>query len=288
MTIIINIYLSIYYLFYDLFIYLIKSLVSKRIMDAHDGTLSVSSGGEGLGSKFTVELNVSQFQSLLDDNRRGSLVHPDLRAINHAIKRHRPIKFENSLERLRACSIVARQYTTESINSHRISSGATSHIPNTIGDADLLSQASHFHGVNVKRKPVVLVVDDVASNRKMLSRLLMYRCEYFVDAVDGQDAVDKVREAMQRQEMFDVITIDHQMPVMDGPTATRRIREMGFTGVIIGLTGNILPRDMEIFVEAGANKVLTKPLSAKQFDETIEEYSFLINDKSPTYSLRRK
>ena len=138
------------------------------------------------------------------------------------------------------------------------------------------------------KKPIVLVVDDVASNRKMLSRLLMYRCEYFVDAVDGQDAVNKVREAMLKEELFDVITIDHQMPVMDGPTATRRIREMGFTGIIIGLTGNVLPEDIDLFVAAGVNKVLTKPLSAKQFDDTISEYSYLFNSRSYPNSIRRK
>ena len=59
---------------------------------------------------------------------------------------------------------------------------------------------------------------------------------------------------------YRVITMDFQMPNMDGPTATRIIREMGYRGPIIGVTGNALRTDTELFMASGANKVLTKPV----------------------------
>jgi len=71
-----------------------------------------------------------------------------------------------------------------------------------------------------KKKPVVLVVDDVASNRKMMHRLLQDRCEYSMDATNGVEAVAIIRDALSRGRHIDVITMDYQMPVMDGPTAT--------------------------------------------------------------------
>jgi len=121
-----------------------------------------------------------------------------------------------------------------------------------------------------KRKPVVLIVDDVALNRKMLRRLLTDRCAQAVEAVDGQDAVGKVRAAMVTGgEMFDIITMDYQMPVMDGVTATQHIRQLGYTGIIVGVTGNALPADVSRFILAGANRVLTKPMDVKKMDDVI-------------------
>ena len=48
---------------------------------------------------------------------------------------------------------------------------------------------------------------------------------------------------------------------MNGPDATRTLREHGFTLPIIGVTGNVLPADKEHFLAAGANQVLPKPLN---------------------------
>ena len=50
------------------------------------------------------------------------------------------------------------------------------------------------------------------------------------------------------------------MPTMNGPDATKAIRQLGYTGPIIGVTGNALPEDREIFMSAGATDVIVKPL----------------------------
>lgn len=50
------------------------------------------------------------------------------------------------------------------------------------------------------------------------------------------------------------------MPVMDGYEATRIMRlDHGFTGLICGVTGNIIPEDQALFTTAGADAILTKP-----------------------------
>ena len=57
---------------------------------------------------------------------------------------------------------------------------------------------------------------------------------------------------------YDFILIDYQMPTMDGPTAIAAIRALGFKGVILGLTGNILAADQDVMM----SDVLTKPLDS--------------------------
>jgi CheY-like chemotaxis protein len=46
------------------------------------------------------------------------------------------------------------------------------------------------------------------------------------EAEDGQIAVDKVKATMKKGDQFDVILMDYQMPIMDGPTAFRKFREI--------------------------------------------------------------
>ena len=62
-------------------------------------------------------------------------------------------------------------------------------------------------------------------------------------------------------DTFDAILMDSVMPIMTGPEATARIRALGYTGLILGVTGNALPEDIEHFTKCGANAVLTKPVN---------------------------
>ena len=50
------------------------------------------------------------------------------------------------------------------------------------------------------------------------------------------------------------------MPVMNGPEAVAAIRQIGYTGLVVGLTGNALEEHTAHFINQGADGVLTKPL----------------------------
>jgi CheY-like chemotaxis protein len=73
----------------------------------------------------------------------------------------------------------------------------------------------------------VLVVDDSDLNRKMICKALVatkeFQCE---QAVDGSVAVQMVKSNLSGQ--YDIILMDYQMPVMDGPTAISEIRKLGY------------------------------------------------------------
>ena len=115
----------------------------------------------------------------------------------------------------------------------------------------------------------VLIVDDAKMNRKMLCRLIKYRCDVTMEAEDGQRAVEEVASAMARGEPFNCILMDFNMPRKDGPTAAREIRSMGYTGMIIGITGCTTPGERDIFISSGADCVLTKPVDLHELDRTI-------------------
>eukprot|EP01042_Synura_sphagnicola_P036518 gene36518-biopygen8477 len=69
---------------------------------------------------------------------------------------------------------------------------------------------------------------------------------------------------------YDVILMDFMMPTMDGPTATRAIRSLGYKGIIIGVTGNSSPQDILLFTASGADLVLPKPLDVDLLTRTIQ------------------
>jgi CheY-like chemotaxis protein len=56
------------------------------------------------------------------------------------------------------------------------------------------------------------------------------------------------------------------MPVLSGHAATRVIRSMGYTGLLCGLTGNALQEEQQVFLNAGADCVFTKPFRESNMD----------------------
>jgi CheY-like chemotaxis protein len=107
-----------------------------------------------------------------------------------------------------------------------------------------------------------LVVDDSDMNRLMLTRLLRGLGIACDAAEHGAVAVAKMEEATSAGSLPDLITMDRSMPVMDGMDATRRIRgaPIGYTGLVVGITGDANRGDQEDFLRSGVDVVLPKPL----------------------------
>ena len=114
----------------------------------------------------------------------------------------------------------------------------------------------------------VLVVDDAVSNRKLVCRLLQSKGGFICQqAENGQECVNMVLSG--DHPPFDLILMDYEMPIMNGPSAAYKLREMKCEILIIGLTGNVLPEDREYFMSQGANAVLPKPVDIKALLECI-------------------
>jgi len=124
-----------------------------------------------------------------------------------------------------------------------------------------------------EKKLRILVVDDALSNRKLLCRLLESKGHDCDMAENGQVALERVRENMLAdEEPYDSILMDDEMPVMNGPTASGLIRELGCDVFIIGISGNVLSDDVQYFKSKGANAILPKPLQLPDLEDLFMEY----------------
>ena len=110
----------------------------------------------------------------------------------------------------------------------------------------------------------VLVVDDGPENRELLKLVLGDTGLHVSEAENGSLAVD-----MAREQAFDLILMDMQMPVMDGFTATRTLRADGLKTPIIALSANAMKGSEKTLMEAGCSGFLTKPINIDQLLETL-------------------
>jgi CheY-like chemotaxis protein len=122
--------------------------------------------------------------------------------------------------------------------------------------------------------PKILLVEDNEMNRDMLSRRLAKRGFEVVMAVDGAEGVEMARSARP-----DVILMDMSLPVMDGWTATRKLKADASTrGIpVIGLTAHAMAGDREKCLEAGCDEYDTKPVDFPRLLEKIQVHL----DKKP-------
>ena len=120
-----------------------------------------------------------------------------------------------------------------------------------------------------RKKYRLLIVDDSGLSRKMLCKAMRaagHECE---EAGDGLIALNKVKEKLAGSSggscMYDAILIDRNMPVMDGPSAVKAIRDLGVTIPIFGVTGDGEDKDIDYFKSHGATAVLVKPMDMNEF-----------------------
>jgi CheY-like chemotaxis protein len=125
-----------------------------------------------------------------------------------------------------------------------------------------------------------LVVDDAVTNRKLLARLLERRGHSCDQAKDGQEAVQKVMASLKNGNPYATILMDYEMPVMDGPTASKEIRALGCDSLIVGVTGNALPEDIAHLRSCGANAVLIKPFQMEALEEILVEFGVTLQSSN--------
>ena len=207
--------------------------ITKGIVDLHQGEVSVHSEGLGHGSSFTVELPMERILRTSD----ASVPHASM-----------------SLTTLRAAgSVPLLLLPGQDVYS------CSDESKNQLEIDELARPVYHL-----------LIVDDSPLNRKMLQRTFRAAGHICDEAEDGVIAVAKVKEKMlSSAKVYSAVLMDFVMPNMDGPTATKEIRALGYTAPIFGVTGNTLDTDINYFIASGANKVLAKPFDMEVFDRAI-------------------
>lgn len=116
--------------------------------------------------------------------------------------------------------------------------------------------------------PKILLVDDNKVNR-MVGGEILKKTGCKVDyATNGKEAIDKVR-----QNTYDVVLMDIQMPEMDGVTATQHIRKLDKKlPPIIAMTAYSMQEDKERFISSGMDDYLSKPIRPEPLLTKIKQW----------------
>lgn len=124
--------------------------------------------------------------------------------------------------------------------------------------------------LDIVTKPTlsILVVDDDELNQRMM-RLILKRDGHSVEcASNGLEAVNAVKS-----QLYDMVLMDLQMPVMDGVEASRHIREWEKDGThifIVALTASYLPERGQELYEAGIDNYMPKPFDVDHLRNILQ------------------
>ena len=218
--------------------------ISKGVVEQHGGSMKVSSEGIGRGVTISIELPLFRYDWQGKFNRDSSV------------------------------SLVSAQSAGDDNDNKSNESG--DHNPKILKDIDnnevdkmpvedtMDLNSSSYEVLYPPQR--LLVVDDSLLNRKMMVRLLIGQGHTCEQAEDGLAALQKYTEMKRRGEAPNAILMDFEMPVMNGPAATGKLRDMGCRCLIVGVTGNVLPQDVVVFREKGADAVLPKPLAIENLN----------------------
>lgn len=114
----------------------------------------------------------------------------------------------------------------------------------------------------------ILLVEDNIVNQKVAQRILEKKGHHVEIAVNGVEAL----QYFAQDHAFDLVLMDCQMPVMDGLTASRKIRAIDQDIPIIALTANTQDSDKEACYQAGMNDFVSKPFKPQKLYDVIAQH----------------
>ncbi len=126
----------------------------------------------------------------------------------------------------------------------------------------------------------VLLAEDSLDNQRLVSLILRKAGVDVELAENGQIACEKAMAAVQAGNPFDLILMDMEMPVLDGYSATRRLRENGYTYPIVALTAHAMESERRECLLAGCDDHATKPIHREGLLATISQYG-MASEKTP-------
>lgn len=135
----------------------------------------------------------------------------------------------------------------------------------------------------------VLVADDNNTNIEVVSRML--KLEQVVDvtiAKDGQEAYELVKANFERNQRFDVIFMDIQMPNVNGLQSTRMIRKMGYNAPIVALTAFSDASNVKDCMDSGMNEFLAKPIRRPALKQVLKKFATIPEELETASVLTRK
>jgi CheY-like chemotaxis protein len=117
----------------------------------------------------------------------------------------------------------------------------------------------------------ILLVDDSEFNRILIKEYLKHTKHIIVEAQNGQDALEKIKN-----NNIDIVLMDMQMPVMDGYTATKEIRKWELATnhlhtPIIAVTAYAMKEEQEKSLAVGCDQHISKPISKESMINVLNQ-----------------
>ena len=106
----------------------------------------------------------------------------------------------------------------------------------------------------------ILLAEDNRTNRRLIQVILESAGATVTEVDNGQSAYEKALSAWREGNPFDVVLMDIQMPILDGLSATRKLRDEGYDGKVIALTAHAMESDKGRCLSAGCDGYCTKPI----------------------------
>jgi signal transduction histidine kinase/CheY-like chemotaxis protein len=241
--------------------------LSHKIMTDHGATIHVHSEGiRGRGTKFFIDFPKSEPDAIKEEEQ-SDVKKPErslsslktleaIESFDATSSITSPAVFTKPLHLLdiMICddSLITRKMLQRSLKQHRIGGTFTQ----TADGAELLSMICLPEQVgDVEGGGITATVAPPTSKRGILKGNKNYQ----------------IHPSVIMKE-YDIIVMDKSMPQLNGDVATAKLRELGYDGIILGLTGNALAEDLQDFCKMGANFAFSKPLDMEKFIKTIKDY----------------
>jgi CheY-like chemotaxis protein len=114
----------------------------------------------------------------------------------------------------------------------------------------------------------VLLVDDVETNLYVAEGLIKPYGITIETTTSGFGAIELVSAG----NIYDIIFMDHMMPLMDGIETTMKLREMGYNKPIVALTANALAGNEVMFKSKGFDDFISKPIDIRQLNASLNHF----------------
>jgi hypothetical protein len=114
---------------------------------------------------------------------------------------------------------------------------------------------------------VILVVEDVDTNKIFFDAALRRTNAKILWAKDGQQAID-----LFKNNTVDLVLMDLQLPIMDGYTATREIKKINPNVPVVAQTAHVMSGEREKCMEAGCDDYLAKPIRLQVLMDTLSKF----------------
>ena len=115
----------------------------------------------------------------------------------------------------------------------------------------------------------ILIADDNQDSRELIIKILKKDGYRIIEAVDGEDAYNKIRS-----EKPQMVLLDMSMPKINGYELARMIKDSGEgkDTLIVAVTAHAMKGDKDAALAAGCVGYITKPINVREFHDQIKQY----------------